>query len=118
MRQHDVAQLVSISERPYYFDREILISRESIAEKYRELLTAKPSVLQDVQINSIRARTVSEMKREGPHLRRDRIFNSLSLDDSDWGIEVRLPMGDRSEGMIMFAGVVAGRLRIVGMWDS
>jgi hypothetical protein len=118
MREHDVDHLVRLAATPYYFDQEILVTRESIADKYRQLFTEKPTVPEGLQIQKIRARTVAEMKEEGASLQRDRIFGSLSLADSDWGIEVHLrTTGLGDEGMMMFAREVGDQLKIVGTWD-
>ena len=117
MREHDVDHLVRLAATPYYFDQEILVTRESIADKYRQLFAEKPTMPEGLQIQKIRARTVAEMKEEGASLERDRIFGSLSLADSDWGIEVHLRMPGRDEGMMMFAREVGDQLKIVGTWD-
>jgi len=119
MREHDVGHLVRLAETPYYFDQEILVTRASIADKYRALFAQKPEMPEGLQIQKIRARTLKEMKDEGESLERDRIFHSLSLGDSDWGIEVhiRVPGHDGDEGMMMFARQVDDQLKIVGTWD-
>jgi hypothetical protein len=119
MREHDVDHLVRLSETPFYFDQEILVTRSSIADKYRLLFVEKPTLPEGLQIQKIRARTVKEMKDEGALLQRDRIFNSLSLGDSDWGIELHLHLAghDGDEGMMMFAREVGDQLKIVGTWD-
>lgn len=116
---HDVGRLVRLAETPYYFDQEIIVTREALAEKYRALFAEKPNGLQGVQITKLRARTVAEMKEEGASLQRDRIFSSLSLGDDDWGIEVhmRIANHDGDEGMMMFARLVGDQLKIVGTWD-
>lgn len=116
---HDVGRLVRLAETPYYFDQEIVVNREALADKYRALFAEKPNGLQGVQITKLRARTVAEMKEEGASLQRDRIFSSLSLGDDDWGIEVHMRMAnhDGDEGMMMFARVVGDQLKIVGTWD-
>jgi hypothetical protein len=119
LRDHDVGHIVRLAATPYYNDQEILVTRESIADAYRHLFIEKPTILEGVQIEKIRARTVAEMKEEGASLQRDRIFSSLSLADSDWGIEVhvRMPGHDGDEGMMMFAREAGDQLKIVGMWD-
>lgn len=119
MRERNVNHLVRLAETPYYFDQEILVTRASIADRYRQLFEEKPTVPEGMQIVKIRARTVKEMKDEGESLQRDRIFRSLSLGDSDWGIEVhvRMPGREGDEGLIMFARPVGDQLRIVGTWD-
>jgi hypothetical protein len=116
---HDVGRLVRLAETPYYFDQEIIVTREALADRYRALFAEKPNGLQGVQITKLRARTVAEMKEEGASLQRDRIFSSLSLGDDDWGIEVHLRMANRDgdEGMTMFARLVGDQLKIVGTWD-
>jgi hypothetical protein len=118
-RERDVGHLVRLSSTPYYFDQEILVTRASIADKYRQLFVEKPTIPDGMQIQRIRARTVKEMKDEGESLQRDRIFNSLSLGDSDWGIEVHIRFTDlnRDEGMMMFARQAGDQLKIVGTWD-
>ena len=117
--EHDVGRLVRLAETPYYFDQEIIVNREALADKYRALFAEKPNGLQGVQITKLRARTVGEMKEEGASLQRDRIFSSLSLGDDDWGIEVhmRIANHDGDEGMMMFARLVGDQLKIVGTWD-
>lgn len=119
MGDHDVGRLVRLAETPYYFDQEIVVTREALADKYRALFAEKPNGLQGVQITKLRARTVAEMKEEGASLQRDRIFSSLSLGDDDWGIEVhmRIANHDGDEGMMMFARLVGDQLKIVGTWD-
>jgi hypothetical protein len=117
--EHDIGRLVRLADTPYYFDHEIVVTRESLADKYRAVFAEKPNGLQGVQITKLRARTVAEMKEEGASLQRDRIFSSLSLGDDDWGVEVhmRVENHDGDEGMIMFARLVGDQLKIVGTWD-
>ena len=119
MLERDVGHVVRLSATPYYFDQEILVTRESIAEKYRQLFVEKPTAPEGMQIQKIRARTVREMKDEGESLKRDRIAGSLSLGDSDWGIEVHisLPGREGTEGIMLFARQVGDQFKIVGTWD-
>jgi hypothetical protein len=117
-RDHDLAQLVSLSETPFYFDQEVVLRREDIRRKYEQLFAEKPNSWEGVQIKSIRASTIAELKQQGQDMQRDRVVRSLSMDDSDWAIQVLIGMGDsRSEGLMLFARTFNNTLRIVGMWD-
>jgi hypothetical protein len=118
LRDHDFATLVSLSETPFYFDNEVLVRREDIRRKYEELFAEKPTSWEGVQVKSIHASTIGELRQQGQDMQRDRVVRSLSMDENDWAIQILIGMADsRSEGLMMFARTFNNTLHVVGMWD-
>jgi hypothetical protein len=114
----DVEALMSLVDLPFYLDSEILVRRADLAEKFRALFTEITSVPVDFRIESVRAKTIGELKAEGYDPSRDRVLKSLYLEDTDYAITVvlgTLELG--SEAGLLFARRTPSGLRIVGTWD-
>ena len=114
----DVETLLSLVDLPFYLDSEVVVRRADLAEKFRALFTEITNVPTDFRIESIRAKTIGELKAEGYDPSRDRVLASLYLEDADYAITVvlgTLELG--SEAGLLFARRTPSGLRIVGTWD-
>src|SRR5207248_1415688 len=59
LKSQDVASIVSVSEVPYYFDNEVLTSRDEVATRYHALFASKPNAWNEWRITSIKAMTLA-----------------------------------------------------------
>jgi hypothetical protein len=114
----DVETLLSLVDVPFYLDNEIVVRHADLADEFRALFTEITSVPVDFRIESIRAKTIGELKAEGYDPSRDRVLASLHLEDADYAITAvlgTLELG--SEAGLLFARRTPSGLRIVGTWD-
>ena len=114
----DVPALVGLAETPFYFDQEVLVRREDLASRLQQLF-AQRTEAPTWKIQSIRAITVGELKAQGQDAQRDRVLNSLSMNDADWRVAVTLSIPGRAgtEGVAFFVRKINGVMKMVGTWD-
>ncbi len=114
-------RLAAVIEAPFYFDNELLVSRENLENRFKSVLNkgerggAEPAIT----IQRIKARTVAEARAEGQDLSRDRFGNSMTIDDGDWMVTAITGTAGRSstDGTLLLIRKVNGVLKVVGFWN-
>ena len=114
-------RLAAVIEAPFYFDNELLVSRENLENRFKSVLNkgerggAEPAIT----IQRIKARTVAEARAEGQDLSRDRFGNSMTIDDGDWMVTALTGSAGRSstDGTLLLIRKVNGVLKVVGFWN-
>lgn len=116
--------LAAIVEAPFYFDNELLATRETLENRFRTAMSKGNSGERGgadrpaITIQRVQTKTVAEARAEGEGLSHDRFNSSLTLDDADWIVTVIAATAGRSstEGTLLLIRKVDGVLKVVGFW--
>ncbi len=108
---------VSLASVPFYFDKEVLLTKADLRRKYSDLAAAKGETWKKVEIKAIKVQTAEELQGSGYDLTKDRIFRSMNLSNSDFAVTVQLGLDSRTDGMLIVVRRQGNSLEIVGSWD-
>jgi hypothetical protein len=116
MQRHDVGRLMEMAETPFYYDQQVLASREELRKKLEEAFSGPPEP-EGLRIDTLKAQTVADfreaMRSQGMDPERDRVLRALRITDDD--VVVRLT--SKGEGILLFFRRVDSAPKLVGFWD-
>ena len=117
--RNDVDTLVQLSDLPFYFDQEILVREEDLRNRYQQMGAKQksPSLL---KLQSIKVQTIAELKQGGYDTTKDRLLDSLHLDDDDFAITLMVGLeglSSKAEGIGLFTRKRANKIKLAGWWD-
>ena len=114
----DVNALVQMSDLPFFFDQEIFVTQEDLRTRYQEIV-GKQGGRSPLRLQSIRVQTIAEMKKAGYDTRRDRLLDSLNLDEDDFAIVlmVKSEQGPSEEGIGLYTRKRGKEIKLAGWWD-
>lgn len=119
--RHDVAALVQMSDLPFYIDNQIHVTQEDIRKRYEQMTDMEKSRegRPKLQLQRIQVQTIAEMKSQGYETARDRLLNSLNLNDDDFAILlfVKAEGRDNVEGIGLYTRKRGNELKLAGWWD-
>ena len=117
--RNDVDTLVQLSDLPFYFDQEILVREEDLRNRYQQMGAKQksPSLL---KLQSIKVQTIAELKQGGYDTTKDRLLDSLHLDDDDFAITLMVGLeglSSHGEGIGLFTRKRENQIKLAGWWD-
>lgn len=108
---------VAAAGTPFYFDKEVILTRADLRSRYVELAGSKLDTWKKLEIKSIKIQTVAQLQATGYDLTSDRIFRSMNLSTSDFAVSVQSALNGRVEGMLVVVRRRGNAIEIAGMWD-
>lgn len=117
--RNDVDALVQMSDLPFYFDQEILVRQEDLRSRYQQM-GAKQGSPSKLKLQSIKVQTIAELKKSGYDTTRDRLLDSLHLDEDDFAITLMLSLeglGSNAEGLGLYTRKRGKEIKLAGFWD-
>ena len=116
----DLDAIVRESDIPFYCEKQIFVQRTDIRKAFGQLFAEKPRISENFgQIESLKVKTVGDLKREGFDARRDRVLKNLEMNEDDYvGIVTVGRAGtNAAESMLLFLRKKADGFKVVGTWD-
>jgi len=116
----DVRALLGMASLPFFFDNEVLTRLEDIEKKWRDIFSQVASKGEDLstsQLREIKAQTISELKKEGYDIQRDRFLKNMDHKDGDFKISILIEKGNRKHGQALYTRDVGGVIKLAGFWD-
>lgn len=112
----DIETVMKLVDIPFYFDNEILASLADVRSRFLEWWEREPED-RGYRIDSLKAKTVSELKSEGYDTNRDRVLSNLRIEDDD--IVVIIIAGTEAlpgQGVMVVFRKVDDNIKIAGTW--
>jgi hypothetical protein len=109
----DVDTLTARASVPFFLDDRVLLSKSDIRKRYEDQFRSARSNDDDVNIISVKTKTLGEWKDEGFDPSRDRLLKSITLADDNYIVVVTTP----HDGIGIFTRQVGGDLTVAGFWD-
>jgi hypothetical protein len=111
---NDVETVVNLSSEPFYFDNEIILTKQKLRSKLLAAFSEMDESPGEITVSSIKVQTARELKEQGYDLSVDRIFPSMNLTLNDYAVVVTW---SNQEGLIMMARQINESFEIVGFWN-
>jgi hypothetical protein len=119
-KRQDVGALVRMASFPFFFDNEVVVHPKDFEKKWKDIfsqVTSKGEDLSTYQLKDIKAQTISEWKKEGYDVQRDRFLKKMEYNDGDFKISILVEKGDRKHGQALYTRNVGGQIKLAGFWD-
>lgn len=117
MKGNDVTSLIEMADFPFFFDQEILAGPDDMRRHLQKLSSRPRSSTEELQLKSIKAKTIAEWKREGFDANRDRLLKSITYNDNDYLVILTIGQIGREEGVVLYMRGVGSEIKLAGWWD-
>ena len=111
-QKSDHSAISAMSDTPYYFFDEIMIRREKIFNKWKLVFSQKNA---NFQMETMKTKTIAELKEEGIDRERGKIIESLHLSDEDIAIELTASLLDYQAIITLFTRRADSELKLAGI---
>jgi len=119
-KRQDVGALIRMASFPFFFDNEVVVHPKDFEKKWKDIfsqLASKGEGLSGAQLTEIKAQTISEWKKEGYDIQRDRFLKKMEHDEGDFKISILMEKGNRKHGQALYTRNVGGVMKLAGFWD-
>ena len=111
-QKNDHSTISAMSNTPYYLFDEIIIRREEIFKKWSKVFSQKGA---NFRTETIKTKTIAELKKEGIDRERGRIIESLHLSDEDIAIELYASLTEWQGIITLFTRRADSELKLAGI---
>ena len=119
-KRQDVGALIRMASLPFFFDNEVVVHLQDFETKWKDIFSQMASKGEDLsaaRLTEIKAQTISEWKKEGYDVQRDRFLKKMEYNDGDFKISILMEKGNRKHGQALYTRNVGGQIKLAGFWD-